>query len=114
MNYLFAIMFVFASFSCSLKENDVIVTELWDDDEGRPIFNVKANGVLYEHFYAEEIANALITGQWKRNQDLVITESSEFQLFMEEDSVVIYDFGRKLGTIANGECNKLDDILNQQ
>jgi hypothetical protein len=115
MKYLVAIMFVFALFSCSLKEqSDVIVTELWDDDEGRPIFNVKANGVLYEHFYAEEVANGLITGQWKRNQDLVITESSEFQLFMEEDSIIIYDFGRKLGTIANGECNKLDNILNQQ
>jgi len=114
MKYLVAIMFVFASFSCSLKENDVVITELRDDDEGRPIFNVKINNVLYEHFYAEEIANALITGEWKRNQDLVITESSEFQLFMEEDSVVIYDFGRKVGAIANGECNKLDDVLNQE
>jgi hypothetical protein len=116
MKYLVVIMLSFVLFSCSKSDaKSYVVVNSGVDDENRPLFNVMfANGVIYEKYYAEEIANSLITGQWKRNQDLVITESSEFQLFMEEDSVVIYDFGRKLGTIANGECNKLDDILNQE
>jgi len=116
MKYLVVIMLSFVLFSCSKSDGkSYVVVNSGVDDENRPLFNVMfANGYICKDFYAEEVANGLITGQWKRNQDLVITESSEFQLFMEEDSVVIYDFGRKLGTIANGECNKLDNILNQQ
>jgi hypothetical protein len=116
MKYLVVIMLSFVLFSCSKSDGkSYVVVNSGVDDENRPLFNVMfANGFICKDFYAEEVANGLITGQWKRNQDLVITESSEFQLFMEEDSVVIYDFGRKLGTIANGECNKLDDILNQE
>jgi hypothetical protein len=42
------------------------------DVEGRKTYHVKVGKVTYEYMYAEEIANALKTGDWVYNEDLKI------------------------------------------
>ena len=102
-------------FSCKvnnkLKNSDsIVITE--ESDEERPMFTVKLpNGTIHEHFYAEEIAQGLLDGKWKTNEDLTITETSEYQLFLEPDSLMIYSFGRLVAAVPYKQTGVLDSIF---
>jgi hypothetical protein len=103
-------------FSCKVEnkinqDNDAIVI-IEESDEERPMFTVKLpDGRVLEHFFAEEIAQGLIDGKWKNNEDLVITETSEYQLFLEPDSMMIYSFGRKVAAVPYHKTGVLDSIF---
>jgi hypothetical protein len=115
---LLSIVVILFLSSCKINENkptqvsDTVITIEESDDEGRPMFTVKlANGTVYEHFYAEEIAQGLLDGQWKNNQDLTITETSEYQLFLEDDSLMIYSFDRLVAAVPYHQTGVLDSIF---
>jgi hypothetical protein len=50
--------------------NDKVVIEKAGEVEGRKTYHVKVGKSTYEYMYAEEIANALKTGDWVYNEDL--------------------------------------------
>lgn len=52
--------------------NENVVIERAGDVEGRKTYHVKVGKKTYEYMYAEEIANALKTGDWVYNEDLKI------------------------------------------
>jgi hypothetical protein len=52
--------------------DDKIKIEKAGDVDGRKTYHVKVGRKTYEYMYAEEIANALTTGDWVYNEDLKI------------------------------------------
>jgi hypothetical protein len=54
--------------------DDKIKIEKAGDVEGRKTYHVKVGLKTYEYMYAEEIANALKTGDWVYNEDLKLNK----------------------------------------
>jgi hypothetical protein len=97
-------------FSCDINDDSILIIE--ESDEERPMFTVRQpNGTRHEHMYAEEIAQGLIDGRWQRNENLTLTETSEYQLFLEDDSLMIYSFGRKVAAVPYHKTGVLDSIF---
>jgi hypothetical protein len=102
-------------FSCKdspVSEDSEIFVITEESDEERPMFTViLPGGRVLEHYYAEEIAMGLIDGKWETNQDLIITETSEYQLFLEDSTVSVYSFSRKVASVPYNKIGVLDSIF---
>jgi hypothetical protein len=98
-------------YACRPDDSDqIIITE--ESDEDRPMFTVKLpNGTVYEHFYAEEIAHSLITGKWEHDEDLRVTPASEYQVMLEEDGMIIYDWKRVVASVPYNKIGVLDSVF---
>jgi hypothetical protein len=115
--YVLFCILMLSLFSCKVenninqKSNITIISEN-DSTDSRPMFTVKlANGTIHDHMFAEEIAQGLLNGKWTRNEDLTITETSEYQLFLEPDSLMIYSFQRKVAAVPYKQTGVLDSIF---
>lgn len=115
MKYLAVILLSFVLFSCKVndvsQESDNIVITEQSDDDGRPTFTVEVNGRILEDYYAEEIAHCLITGQWKRDEDLRLAYASEYQVTLEPDSMYIYDWKRLVAAVPYSKIGVLDSVF---
>jgi hypothetical protein len=110
-------LIVFSVFSCKVEnkmtqESDVIIITEQSDDDGRPTFKVKLpDGTVHEYFYAEEIAHSLITGTWQTDQDLRLAYASEYQVILEPDSMMIYDWKRLVAAVPYSKTGVLDSVF---
>ena len=60
-----------ASVQNTKQEQEIVIIPTDNYVDGRQTFNVRIEGkTAMEYMYAEEIANALITGNWVYNEDL--------------------------------------------
>jgi hypothetical protein len=115
--FLLSIVMLTTLFSCKVEnkmtqESDSIVITEQSDDDGRPTFNVKLpDGTVYEYFYAEEIAHSLITGTWQTDQDLRLAYASEYQVTLEPDSMMIYDWKRLVAAVPYSKTGVLDSVF---
>ena len=97
--------------SCNVPSNSIVITQE-DNNDIRPMFTVKLpNGRTYTHFYAEEIAHALVTDKWINNEDLRLSYASEYQVNLEPDSIMIYDYSRKVAAVPYEKAGILDSIF---
>jgi hypothetical protein len=97
-------------FSCDINNDSILITE--ESDEERPMFTVEQpNGTRHEHMFAEEIAQGLLDGKWERNEDLTLSQLSEYQLYLEDDSLIIYSFNRKIAAVPYHQTGVLDSIF---
>jgi hypothetical protein len=92
------------------RPDAIIVYE--GSDEDRPMYTVTLpSGKKLENMYAEEIAQGLMDGKWEFNQDLTIAFTSEYQLTLEPDSLVIYNGPRKVAMVHYDQTGILDSIF---
>ena len=121
MKKLLVIITVFSLFSCKSSnvhtdDGTVIIKPVakkdYPSDETRQLYIVTlSNGRVYEYMYAEEIANGLITGEWKSDEDLKLAWDSEYQVILEPDSMMIWDGGRKVAAVSYQKTGVLDSIF---
>lgn len=114
---MFLSIIMLSLFSCKVEnkiaqESDAIVITEQSDDDGRPTFKVKLpDGTVHEYFYAEEIAHSLITGTWQTDEDLRLAYASEYQVTLEPDSMMIYDWKRLVAAVPYSKTGVLDSIF---
>ena len=112
---LLVLVVISAVVSCKVqtidKESDaVVITE--ESDEERPMFTVKlATGRVLEHVYAEEIAQGLLDGKWESDEDLTLTHSFSYEVYVEDDSLHILDKTRRVGVVGLNQIRVLDSIF---
>jgi hypothetical protein len=103
--------------SCKVEDNtkqqsDIIVINEYDSTDNRPMFTVVLpNGTVHDHMFAEEVAQGLIDGKWYRCEDIRLAYMSEYQVFLEPDSIMIYDFARKVAAVPYNKTGVLDSIF---
>jgi len=93
-----------------MKHTIVAEPKQYPDD--RPMFTVTTeNGTVLEHMYAEEIAQSLIQGNWERDEDLALSRVSEYQITLEQDSIVVMDQHRHVATLPWNKIGKLQRVF---
>jgi hypothetical protein len=103
-------------FSCKVESvsnrPDAIIISEHSDNDGRPMFTVKLpNGTTLQHVYAEEIAQGLLDGQWKYDEDMTLVPMSCYQVTLEPDSLHINDRNRKVAIVSYKDIGVLDSIF---
>lgn len=120
MKYLLAIMFSIVLFSCSQKPckhnipNSIVLVKT-DSNDHRPVYTVIfEDDKTEDYMYAEEIAYGLTTGIWRSDEDLKIAYDSEYQLWLEPDSLLIWDGDRKVAAIPYNQIGVLDSLFRKE
>jgi hypothetical protein len=111
ITFILAVLVTVGLMQIKPQDNNVIVIEEgWDEE--RPVFTVRlSDGTKHEYMYAEEIAQGLLSGSWTNDETLRLTQDSEYQLFLEPDSLMIYSFGRKVAAVPYNQTGALDSIF---
>lgn len=78
---------------------------------GKPMFTVTTEEGQTRKMNAEEIALSLIEDKWVKDDMLKICSLSEYQLILEDDSLVIYDADRFVGAAHYTQTGILDSIF---
>lgn len=83
------------------------------EDGRRMYYVITEEGQEFDYMYAEEIAQALITDDWDKavNEDLRLFPRYQYQLTLEDDSLVVSDFDRHVASIPYNKIGKLNDVL---
>jgi predicted restriction endonuclease len=91
----------------------ITVIPMYQNKEGRLLFTVKTdNGQVFTHMYAEEIAKALITGDFDApNEDLRLFPAYQYQVTLDPDNIVITDFDRHVASVPYSKIGLLDSIF---
>jgi hypothetical protein len=116
MKYVLVIMISVVLFSCSKPckhtiPNSIVLVPT-DTVEGRPVFTVIfEDEKTLELMYSEEIAHGLITGDWRPDEDLRIAPASEYQVILEPDSIMIYDWKRLVAAVPYKKAGVLDSVF---
>lgn len=89
-----------------------IVAEPKQNESDRPMFTVTTErGDHLTHMYAEEIAQSLIDGKWISDEDLALSRVSEYQITLEQDSIVVMDQHRHVTTLPWNKIGKLQRVF---
>ena len=83
------------------------------EDGRRMYYVITEEGQEFDYMYAEEIAQALITDDWDKavNEDLRLFPRYQYQLTLEDDSLIVTDFDRHVASLPYNTIGKLDDVL---
>ena len=83
------------------------------EDGRRMYYVITEEGQEFDYLYAEEIAQALITDNWNKaiNEDLRLFPRYQYQLTLEDDSLIVTDFDRHVASLPYNKIGKLDDVL---
>jgi archaeosine-15-forming tRNA-guanine transglycosylase len=83
------------------------------EDGRRMYYVITEEGQEFDYLYAEEIAQALITDNWNKaiNEDLRLFPRYQYQLTLEDDSLIVTDFNRHVASLPYNKIGKLDDVL---
>ena len=117
MKYVLVSLVSILLFSCVKKEckhtipNGIVIVPT-EVNDGRQMYNVifeDEKGV--DNLYAEEIANGLLTGNWINNEDWKLANASEYQVFLEPDSLMIWDGERKVAAVPYKQIGVLDSVF---
>lgn len=117
MKYVLVSLVSILLFSCVKKEckhtipGGIVIIPV-DVKDGRQMYNVifeDEKGV--DNLYAEEIANGLLTGKWITNEDWKLANAAEYQLFLEPDSLMIWDGERKVASVPYKQIGVLDSVF---
>jgi archaeosine-15-forming tRNA-guanine transglycosylase len=83
------------------------------EDGRRMYYVITEEGQTFDYLYAEEIAQALITDDWNKaiNEDLRLFPRYQYQLTLEDDSLIVTDFDRHVASLPYEKIGKLGDVL---
>lgn len=83
------------------------------EDGRRMYYVITEEGQEFDYLYAEEIAQALITDDWDKavNEDLRLFPRYQYQLTLEDDSLIVTDFDRHVASVPYEKIGVLNNIF---
>jgi hypothetical protein len=58
-----------------------------DENDGRPTYDIVVDGQTFEHAYAEEVINYLVTGKFQYDEDLTLLNSGVITYTITFDTI---------------------------